>query len=376
MRPIPVFLDTSVLPQNPAHPGIDFGRLCQLADYGLVQVYLSVVVVKEWESHLQEQFLGDLRRARTMVRSCLRHPWSTEINTFIIASADEELDSAIEGAPQIAKRKVGELLERMKAEVLPIKSHHGEIVLQAYFEGSQPFRSRRSRKDFPDAFIFQCASDLIENLGSCIHYIVADEGLADALSKTEGAEVHQSIESFVQSSTVRQVAQEHEEAWQGTLEQLKPGLPTLKDRLREELEHLVEERYRYYPYVAPSGIPSVTGEVIVTEAEELRNVVLEWQKTENVGVGFVGVPFSFECDAKIDFFVYRDDSNSLPKGVRVVFGDPAEDSSFEVQAEVRLFVRGDIALRFDPEQPLKGKHPCPVDISIEKVETRIVVYNN
>jgi len=366
MTPIPVFLDTSVLPQHPAHLGIAFKRLCQLTDHGLVQVYLSNVAVQEWGSHLQEQFLEDIRKACASVRRCLRHPWSAEIQGFeAITSANRGLDCAIGEAPQIAKCKVRELIEQMKAEVLPVRGHHGETVLQAYFEGSRPFQRPRSKEDFPDAFIFQCATDLAKELGSCLHCVVADKTLAKSLSQAGGAEVYNSIKAFVQSSPVLQAAweQESERAWQATLEQLKPSLPALEGLLSETLEHLVEEQYG--TLISHPGIPSDIGEAMVTGIYEPENLVFEWQDAENFGVGLVALPFSFECDAEIEFWVYRGDAYSVPEGVWVDFGDPEENVYFEAGARIRLSIQGNVALRFKPDQPLKGKQPFPVEISAE-----------
>jgi hypothetical protein len=165
-------LDTSALPRHPGHLGVGFERIGQLVDSGLIKIHLSTVVAKEWESQFAEDFVDVVNKAKPPLERLLRHPWADEIQgQRTIRAASERLNRI--GINEIVNRRFKRLLKRIQADVLPVGAHHGRAVIEDYFAGTPPFEKPKNRDDFPDAFIYQCAKDLVAELGTDLHCVIA-----------------------------------------------------------------------------------------------------------------------------------------------------------------------------------------------------------
>ncbi len=297
---------------------------------------------KEWKSQLYAVFSEYLDQASQTIHRVLRHPWLLESpRAEHVRKAHEELVSLKEEAPTISDQKISELLTAMNAEILPIVHTHTQLVISSYFAGHPPFKTIKSREDFPDAFIFACAIDLSKKLKTHLFYISADKKLNDAISKNKNITIFKDITEFVQSEIIKKEVSriEEERHWQEILIKIRPLLPNMAEKIKETLKR--EEPYLEqlkFSDVAHHAIPDDRGYAVIEGVYEPERIEFDWENVNDFGIGSISLPVSFECVADLLIDVFRGDVFSVPEGVRVMFGDFEKDVYFEASAQVNLYV--------------------------------------
>jgi hypothetical protein len=61
----------------------------------------------------------------------------------------------------ISQKALDRLLDILQTEVIPIANEHGGRVAVACFNGTLPFAGIKSRKDFPDALVYESVADAV-----------------------------------------------------------------------------------------------------------------------------------------------------------------------------------------------------------------------
>jgi hypothetical protein len=72
------------------------------------------------------------------------------------------------------RRRIQKWISECNVLVLPVRSHHADQVIAAYFQGSAPFKRAKNRDDFPDAFIWQALIDLAADEARDIQFVSND----------------------------------------------------------------------------------------------------------------------------------------------------------------------------------------------------------
>ena len=153
----PVFLDTNVLPRNLHHTQQN-RALIELVEAGLIEVYLSTIVIREWKSQRIHDFDKMLRDTMKGVRAMRKHSWSGELGD--VAAIEKQLDDMCKQGSKVADGKCDEFLNQLKAKELPFNGDAAGKVFDSYFSGGPPFGSPKNRKDIPHAFILQALCDM------------------------------------------------------------------------------------------------------------------------------------------------------------------------------------------------------------------------
>jgi len=364
MPTLKVFVDTSSLPRHPNHLGADFERLCRLAKSKIVKIYLAQVALEEWKSHFAEDFHKIAAEAVSHFERFLRHPWSVEVkDRDKIEKAGAKIRKTLNQAATISETKFKGILQQTRAEILPVAPQHGLQVVQDYFAGHPPFQKAKSREDFPDAFVFQSAKELADNLNEDLHCIVNDKNLRNNLSQVTRVVVYSSISEFIQSEAVSNAVsqQRSERTWRKVIAQLPEVLPRHSRYLTDELGRLLVDKL-VWSRVSHPQIPDDNKEGLVLSVNEPTDVQFEWDKIKNYGPGLAVLPFSLECEVLLTFSVFRGDAFSVPDGVWVEYKDPEEHHYFDAQGDVRLSVKGDLAVRMPVSFP-----PNIASVEIDKI---------
>lgn len=368
---IRVFIDTSALPGNISRPGAGFTRLIQLVKYGVVQVYLSDIVIKEWRSQRIDEYRELHSKAQSSFSRWLRHPWSNDLLKADIAQPVIEAMSTIEkDITFIAAENSNRFLKDLEVEVVAVEPLHGEKVIEAYFEGVLPFRRIKSREDFPDAFIFQAALELISNSEEPLYCIVSDRILQSTFGGKQNFVTFDKISDFVKSeiilTAVRKIVPE--QAWQEMLEQIKPRL----SELTEQVAQWIIDREPYlndihYAEISHFALPSDNNDAQIEGVYRAENILIEWSNAVDFGLGLISVPVSFECKADLVFDVFRGEAFLVPEAVWVDLEDPETHQYFDGGATVRINVRALLAIEFGWEEQEGDKLPEIIDVNVEEM---------
>ena len=78
------------------------------------------------------------------------------------------------------------------------------------FWGEDPFSQPKSRKDFPDAFIYASARDILEEY-SKLHAIVGDSNLRKSLGRLRGVSTYSTLEEFLQKDAIQEFLRDLDE---------------------------------------------------------------------------------------------------------------------------------------------------------------------
>lgn len=371
MPALPVFLDTSTLPRDPRGMPLGFQRLCDLAQGSLVEVYLPEVVIHEWQGGFLDQLRKKILEAERGLSRALAHPWIEDLHCHNgLAAASADMEGALEAAPGVVESRVTALVHELRARVLPTGDGHARRVLAAYFAGAAPFSAPRSRADLPDAFVFECLRDLIPQLASPCQCIVGDGALASAILTLPHTAVYSSIDEFVTSEAVETLARQYDpdRLWASAFPAVVDYLGTVEHQISARVASLLPDALGY-AQVQHQAIPDDTLEALVTGVYEPAEVALQWSGLRDFGAGLLELPFSAECDAEIEFWVYRSEAFDVPLGVWVHYGDPELEHYFESGGRVRLLVVGALGLTVHLSSPATGEGPDLADIVIDRIDT-------
>ena len=289
-------------------------------------------------------------------------------------AASERLDHA--RINEIVSKKFKGLLKKIQADVLPVGAHHGRTVIEDYFAGTSTFEKPKNRDDFPDAFIFQCAKDLVAELNTELHCVIADNNLRQKLSQIQNIRVYSSTADLVQSEVISNAVSQQrvEQIWKVVFARLSQQLPEQADHLTVALETLAVDKLAF-TYVSHPRIPDDNNEAIITAVYEPVGVEFEWNNVRDFGPGLVTLPVTFECKAEIDFSVYRGDAYDVPPGVWVEYKDPEEHHYFDAGGLVELSIHCTMSLHFDIEELSEESIPSLRKVDIDSISTKDVKEN-
>lgn len=376
MASLNVFIDTNALPRDPSRVGTTFTRLSELANMDIVHIFLSRVVVEELRSQWLANFADNLTRTLDLVRYVAKHPWLEGMQAVDkLKEIDKELDPIREDSFELSNRKISDFLNNLHAEILEIENYHGNKIIQSYFKGSPPFRNVKSREDFPDAFIFECAIDLVGK-GLDLHCIVADSTMMNSLINVEHVKVYKDIYTFLQSDIVRMEVRrvEVERAWQEILERVRPMLPIFSNAIKNTLAN--QEPYLdalHFYGVYHTRLPSDSGEAYIAGVYNPENIVLKWDQLGDFGPGSISVPITFESKVDIEFDIFRGDAFDVPDEVYVDIQDPEIHTYFEASATLRVQVDAMMIVNFDWEDKEDDELLDELEIEVDEIESVTVI---
>jgi len=368
---VDVFLDTSVLPGDPAYAKQEFEHLIQLVEARLLNVHLSDVARREWVTRMQANFAERAKDAVRHVSSLTRHRLLSELaHADQLRGLAEVREELIENARTVSGQCCERLLERLQTTVHPVRPEDGAVVLDGYFAGTPPFSDVKARMDFPDAFILQALKHLATLGLREVQGVTADARLGKSFSAIDRVTHFESIKDLLASSVI-QAANEIlplAKLWSPERESdVLAELQTRTEYLTSTLQSLAENEL--FQNTASGNIPEDNGEATITGIGKLENLQFSWVDRDDLGPGWIGVPFSFECEAELDFMIYRADSLHAPDWVHVDFGDFEEDHYFEASGCRTVQVQGLLTIRFTLEELEETVLPDPVDVEVYEFDS-------
>lgn len=366
MSAIDVFLDTNVLPADPAYPRQEYEHLIQLVEARLLNVHLSDVARREWETRMQANFVERAKQAVRHASSLTRHRLLSEMtHAKELKGLADAGDDLVNNARDVSGQCCQKLLDRLEASIHPVSPDDTAVVLDSYFAGAPPFSEVKARNDFPDAFILEALKRLTTFGTREIQAVTADARLGKAISDVSGVTRFESIKDLLASSVIQAANEILPLAKRWTPEREAEVVAELQKRnafLTTTMQSLAESSL--FQETACGNIPEDNGEATITYIGELSGLTFDWADRDELGPGWIGVPFGFECEAGLEFMVYRADSLHVPHWVNVDFGDFEEDHYFEASGSRKITVEGLATIRFTLEELGKDELPDPEDVEI------------
>lgn len=370
---IRLVIDTNRLPKNLSSPSAAFGRVCRLAEEGIVQVAMPNVLAEEWRTQQLEQLSGQLRKARESIKGLLvgaQLEGRAEVANLETALTD--LDTLANEAEQLSNQTLQRMADQLQAEVVPIANDHGERVAKSYFSGGPPFSGVKTRKDFPDAFAYEAILDIANaDQNDSLVVVTSDKNLSKHVSLIDNVTCYDTLEDFVVSDVVAEAsaAVDLEANWRAALPAITEDSQVAEaDIIGEEFHYSFSEKLDYIE-VFHESIPSDNHDAYVSMISDPEDIDVAWDEAEDYGPGVLRVPFSCKTEVLLDFNVYYADAYGLPEYIGVQYVDPDETHYFEAQAYSTALVHGHLVVSVDdwPEEEFAANASAKVD-EITKID--------
>lgn len=333
---IHLFIDTTAFDQDPYRRKSGFLTVARLAAESQITIHLSEIVSREFSSHEREKYKKHAESVVAGIRGL-----STLFIDDPISKPMNKIKEHIHGAIGLADNSFRNWLNDNNAVVHPIHEHHGQKVVEAYFDGAPPFERVRCRDDFPDAFIWQTITDLLSSV-DVLHIVTNDDNLANCLRKLHSVEVHRTLLEFVTSPLFS--GRLHHALY---VERVRSAI----DSESSSLDRLLDEplRSELCDILSMHSVDGVGDDVAITGTGSPVDLSMKASEAEDLGDGVFVIPFSASVECMMQYyldgseFIQCVDEGLLSMGS----GDFVNDHSVEVEEERTLRVGGLLSLQVD-----------------------------
>jgi len=304
---IHIFIDTSILSQYPKRDNAAFVTIARLASTKDVVVHLSDVSVREFTSQEEGHFKTGIEEIRKALKNLQRRIPSDQSVLTEIGSILTSTDSVEKQLITLAQTSLQNWLRAAGAEICTPKSDHSDRVLAAYFQGTLPFKNKKSRDDFPDAFILAALQDLLA-VHKSLHAVIADKRLRDSAAALTGVMTYGGLDEFVQSSTCQEsiLAVNVRQNMDQLRCYLRSNHSVLDHHITEHLEYAINGRD-----VVSTLFTEDNNTATITSVYEPKEIQCETDRAEYYGEGVIVVPFSSEAEVLVDYCIFKGDYYAL-----------------------------------------------------------------
>ncbi len=293
-------IDTNIFRENPTRDKTEFKALKKLITNEKVKLFMPYIIEKEFIT----QQVTDCKKITNELRKNInslnvrKYP-----NQDYISKLLEETKELDENTCSLIQEEFDAWCMEFNVEKRPLNKEHLEVVIQNYFDGNDPFKSQKNRKDIPDAFIFQELKDIL-NEDDNLTFIVNDNFFRDSCKKIS-IESYKSLEEFIKNSQIQYLLKEHEITREKFTE-LKEFLANNNDYLEslllfkhiKELEHQTITNY---------SIPSDDNIAEIMELNTPNNIEFDCMNTTYYGDDTIAIPVKFDIDVTASFTIFKSD---------------------------------------------------------------------
>jgi rRNA-processing protein FCF1 len=189
-----VVLDTSTLKRDPQRRTSEFRLLEELIREKHVRVHLPSIVVEELVSGLAADYRRQINGALDALRGVRRDFLESDGKNPIATLRD-----LAEAAEEKWRADVSAWMKRNDISVHNVPLEAAAAAINRYFSGMAPFRAPKNRNDFPDAFIWETVTALVERFGK-LEFISGDTGFSAAAEALKKVRRHESLADFTSTA--------------------------------------------------------------------------------------------------------------------------------------------------------------------------------
>jgi len=342
---IEVVLDTSIFRQDPKREKSAFRALKRLCWQNKVQLHIPEFVKREFLSQQEDLIAKDLDAIRSSANSLLRRTRRKELTRY----ATKVVRGAEEVCPKITA-EVGEefakWMSESNAKGQRIKSEHTQQVINDYFEGNPPFKTRKNRSDIPDSFIWQAICDISERTRE-VHIVANDGALLQAVKSKPGLISYSTLEEFIESPVCQTAIRQLDQAITANIDRISKQI-----RKDESLAHMVEVdiiNALSSRKVRGRDILDDNNEGMILTVGEPKNLKFDFEAIDYYGGGEFGIPFTTSIECSVSYAIAKGNFYTLPewKADRISVGELNEhyldaEEDFAIDVEGSLLVKMDL----------------------------------
>lgn len=364
--------DTSILRSDPRRSKADFLALIRLAKSGKIKLHIPYFVKQEFVTYLFSEYYDEHLTAIDKSLSKLKKHLPDELSNRLLDLEKQytEVKNAIVDYPE---KDFIEWAQSAEAVIHPIANNHGIEVANAYFGGIPPFREKKKREDFPDAFIWQTIHDL-SNVFDKLYAIINDKGLRSACETKENIILFNTLEDFLASDVCKSLLAESSLAEEVSV--LLNIIPLLDTELEEAVIEQIPDVI-YGEEVESNWIPEDNNTATCVGIENIDSVEIDTANPLYYGNGQIVIQFKMSVQSRLNYAIFKSDYYLLDEArAERISTSPLNKHYDEAEEVYPLEISGKISLEM-PLSILKEKKLSEEDresildgmvIEVDKIE--------
>lgn len=330
---IHVFPDTTVFRDDPMRRKAPFKVVERLAELGKIVVHISEVSRREFVTQQEQHFDDQLAALKKTLKELNKKIPDPEL----LAGLTKEIDT-LQAKRGHVEKEFSDWLSQFRVQVHAVADHHGASVIEKYFTGQPPFSQLKSRKDFPDAFIWEAAADVAKTVGR-LNVVTGDNPVSGRIEEISDVTAHKSLHEFVASASLEALLQQTEnlDAIMGFL--AADAKKTAQYISSPIVDRLAESSHTPFPEEA---------EATILDVGDLRDLEVNTHAVEDYGDGLFVLPFSAKTECLIQYYMLKADYWGLEPEVTPRSVTDWNDHVFQVEEYYDLAVTGTLGFQLEP----------------------------
>lgn len=340
-----IIIDTNTLTSDPRFEKAASKAIQNACKDSHCTVHLPEVVLEEFRSQRKEQIEKKIEQSKRGIGDLGRDPSMNEL-IGEIQDLERNLETVLVSALKNEDKRIDDWLREIKGSVLLADGKHYSSAMKSYFDGAKPFSERRSRKDIPDAIIYETIKDFTKKFNDTSYVITSDERLAKALEDIPKIKVYSSLKDFVEGDEFKRhlTEIENEQKFLAALPQFKEyvnaNLTNLTNRLMSKIStNAANEK-------VTASHDEIDPEIMIEWEPEIEKLEFDIDQGQYYGGGIFSTYFTAETCVECSFPIPMSNTYNLDEDDEIHL-EPLNDHYMTAHRKFALEIRGEFNLAVD-----------------------------
>jgi rRNA-processing protein FCF1 len=348
-----IVLDTTVFRADPYFKSTEMIKLRKLCKDKKIKLVIPQIVKQEYFSQ-EEEFIDTAKGFFKNVETRLSKVTDKDERT-LLESVKTKTNEIIKESKESINKRIDNFLAETHAIVKLLTLDEYNSAFDRYFDGDEPFPTKKSRKDIPDSLIFVQTLNLRDD---DIVVISNDKNLRSCLGKR--FETFKILSDFINSDEIKRITDIRsidELLYQKLKSEFDFDNKEFCELAINSLENELENKE-----IHDDNIPDDNNEGTITGINGIDG--LDFQKAEihNLGDGFFTIPFTCIIDANVKYYYFKSDYYCLDEAtMKNIYTEDWNDHYFLAEENFCINCSGKIGLRFE-EDASDGLEVSPASI--------------
>lgn len=296
-----IILDSSIINRDSSFSGADMKLLKKLSSLELLHWHIPWIVYQEIVTHSQINGEKKIKELEKSLDNLIKFGQKPSLIDKMHSIKDNLSEIKIEFD---SKAYWDSIVKEAKAYIDTFNSDLSYNVMCAYFNGDAPFPEPQSRKDIPDAFIYEHIKHHANSRQ--VIFVCGDKNLLTQCQKLNGVRGYNSLETFYKSDEYKPIEKKYE-----SIEQYHKGLKLIAENIDSIKTQASEDVYGdlligFNQGIEHHNILSDQHDGVLTDVSNISNVKILLTDIKYVDNKFY-IPVYIQCNFLIEYFLFKSD---------------------------------------------------------------------
>lgn len=351
-----------------------FYAIIKLAQSGKLRLHIPYLVKKEFVSQqieIHEKQINAINSAVTALQRRIPKKLSKKLE-----KVRENFSKIQEEIITYPETEFTKWVKEIHGTVHLISENHGSQVIEDYFNGVLPFKTKKNREDIPDAFIWHVISDLAKK-HETLFVVANDKKIRDACDEVKNIKTFESLDEFIKSDECRSALEE--ESAKDNIQRLFTHLPIILSVKQEDIQELIVEQLEDANISSPL-IPNISHTAFIKDIEGLTQDIEigDFKSTQYYGNGVIVTPFIAKAETTLEYDLAPIEFHSLSaKRQENLIITEREDTLYTIEESFPLSLSGRLSIKTNPQKILEfNLSEEDIKSLIDSAELRIDSFEN